>query len=166
MKDLKELFLDELKDIYDAEKRLTKALPKMAKAATNTKLQKAFEDHLKQTEGQIEKLEKVFAAFDEKPKAKTCKAMQGLTEEGDEIIKDFKGEPALNAALISAAQKVEHYEIASYGCLHEWASSLGNPTAAKLLKQILDEESATDEKLTKLAVDTINKEAMDAGTKE
>ena len=166
MKDLKELFLDELKDIYDAEKRLAKALPKMAKAATNEKLKKAFEDHLKQNEGQIAKLEQVFAAFDEKPKTKPCKAMQGLTEEGDEIIKEFKGEPAINAALISAAQKVEHYEIASYGCLHEWASTLGKPVAAKLLKQILDEESATNELLTKLAVGSINSEAMDAGSKK
>ena len=166
MKDLKELFLDELKDVYDAEKQLTKALPKMAKATTNAKLQKAFEHHLKQTEGQIEKLEKVFAAFDEKPKGKTCKAMKGLTEEGDEIIKEFKDEPALNAALIAAAQKVEHYEIASYGCLHEWATTLGKPAAAKLLKQILDEESDTDEKLTKLAVSDINAEAMGSDAKK
>jgi ferritin-like metal-binding protein YciE len=126
MTNLKDLFLDEVADMYDAEKRIVKALPKMAKAATCDKLKEAFESHLKETEGHVTKLEQVFEAFGQKAKGKTCKATVGLLEEGDEIASDFKGSPVINAALISAGQKVEHYEIASYGCLHEWAQKLGN----------------------------------------
>ncbi len=160
MKILKDLFLDELADMYDAEQRIVKALPKMAKAATCDDLKGAIEAHLKETEGHVKKLEQVFQAFHEKAKGKTCEATKGLLEEGDEIAAEFKGSPAINAALISAAQKVEHYEIASYGCLHEWAGLLGNAKAARLLVEILNEEKAADEKLTALARASSNEEAF------
>ncbi|HEV2694467.1 MAG TPA: ferritin-like domain-containing protein [Verrucomicrobiae bacterium] len=160
MKTLKDLFLDELMDMYDAEHRITKALPKLAKAATCEKLKAAFLGHLEETKGQITKLEQVFAAFDEKPKAKKCKATVGLLEEGDEIAGDNKGEPTINAALISAGQKVEHYEIASYGCLHEWAGLLGNSKAAGLIEEILEQEKAANEKLSALAKESSNEEAL------
>lgn len=160
MKTLEDLFLDELADMYDAEQRLVRALPKMAKAATSPALQAAIRSHLKETEGHVTKLEKVFKACGEKPKGKKCEATVGLLEEGDEIAADFKGSPAINAALISAAQKVEHYEIASYGCLHEWAGLLGNETAAALLLTILDEEKAANESLTDLARAGNNQDAL------
>src|SRR5688572_17907923 len=126
MKTLKDLFLDELADMYDAERRIIKALPKMAKAATSPDLREAIQSHLKETEGQVKKLDQVFKSFGMKAKGKTCDATVGLLEEGDQIAREFKGSPAINAALISVAQKVEHYEIASYGCLHEWSELLGN----------------------------------------
>ena len=160
MKTLEDLFLDELADMYDAEQRLVRALPKMAKAATSPALQAAIRSHLKETEGHVAKLEKVFRAFGKKPKGKKCEATVGLLEEGDEIAADFKGSPAINAALISAAQKVEHYEIASYGCLHEWAGVLGNETAAGHLLAILDEEKAANEFLTELARSGDNQNAL------
>jgi ferritin-like metal-binding protein YciE len=160
MKTLKDLFLDELADMYDAEHRIIKALPKMAKAATCPDLQKAIQSHLKETEGQVRKLDQVFKSFGVKAKGKTCEATVGLLEEGDEIAREFKGSPAINAALISAAQKVEHYEMASYGCLHEWAELLGNTAAAGLLKQILDEEKGANESLNELAHSSLNQEAL------
>ena len=160
MKILKDLFLDELADMYDAERRIVKALPKMAKAATCPDLKAAIQSHLKETEGHVTKLEEVFQSFNQKAKGKTCEATVGLLEEGDEIAADFKGSPAINAALISAAQKVEHYEMASYGCLHEWAGLLGNEEAAGLLKGILGEEKAANETLTKLARASSNEEAL------
>jgi ferritin-like metal-binding protein YciE len=160
MKMLQDLFLDELADMYDAEHRIIKALPKLAKAATCEKLKRAFLTHLKETECQVKKLEQVFQCFDEKAKRKTCEATVGLLKEGDEIAADFKGSPAINAALISAAQKVEHYEMASYGCLHEWAGLLGYAKAAHLLKEILDQERAADETLTELALGKSNEEAL------
>ena len=160
MKTLKDLFLDELEDMYDAEHRIVKALPKLAKAATCPDLKGAIQAHLKETEGHVKKLEQVFQSLDETPTAKTCEATKGLLEEGDEIAAEFKGSPAINAALISAAQKVEHYEMASYGCLHEWAGLLGNNEAAGLLKEILDEEKAANEKLTELARASSNEEAL------
>jgi ferritin-like metal-binding protein YciE len=160
MKTLKDLFLDELADMYDAERRIVKALPKMAKAATCDDLRGAIQSHLKETEGHVKKLEEVFQSFDEKAKGKTCEATVGLLEEGDEIAAEFKGSPAINAALISAAQKVEHYEMASYGCLHEWAGLLGNKEAAGLLQEILDEEKAANEALTELARASSNEEAL------
>ena len=163
MKTLKQLFLDELADMYDAEHRILKALPKMAAAATCSELKKAIKSHLKETQGQVKKLERVFKSFDLKPKGKTCEATVGLLEEGDEIAADFKGSPAINAALISAAQKVEHYEIASYGCLHEWAGLLGNQEAAGLLREILEEEKAANEALTTLALASSNAEALGEG---
>ena len=161
MKTLKDLFLDELADMYDAEKRIVKALPKLAKAATSDDLKEAIQAHLKETEGHVTKLEQVFQSFDEKPTGKTCEATVGLLKEGDEIAAEFKDSPAINAALISAAQKVEHYEIASYGCLHEWAGLLGNDEAAALLEAILDEEKAANEGLTELARASSNPEALD-----
>jgi len=160
MKTLKDLFLDELADMYDAEHRIVKALPKMARAATCDDLRGAIQSHLKETEGHVKKLEQVFQCFDEKAKGKKCEATVGLLEEGDEIAAEFKGSPAINAALISAAQKVEHYEMASYGCLHEWAGLLDNQEAASLLQEILNEEKAANESLTKLARAGSNDEAM------
>ena len=148
MKTLKELFLNQLADMYDAERRIVKALPKMAAAATCDKLRKAFEFHLKETQGHVTKIEQVFQLFDVKAKGQTCKATVGLLEEGDEIAMDFKESPTINAALISAAQKVEHHEMAAYGCLHEWAGLLGNKEAAGLLQEILDQEKAANESLT------------------
>ena len=161
MKTLKDLFLDELADIYDAEQRIARALPKMAKAATCTRLQAALKKHLKETEGQITNLEEVFKSIGEKAKGKKCEATVGLLEEGDEIAAEFKGSPAINAALIAAGQKVEHYEIASYGCLHEWAGLLGHEEAAGLLKENLDQEKGADEALTELARSGNNEEARD-----
>jgi ferritin-like metal-binding protein YciE len=163
MKTLKDLLLDELADMYDAERRIVKALPKMAKAATCPKLKKVILAHLKETEGHVTKLEQVFRSFDQKAKSKTCKATVGLLEEGDEIAADFNGSEAINAALISAAQKVEHHEMASYGCLHEWAGLLGNKQAARLLEEILDEETAANDTLTNLARGGSNQEALGEG---
>jgi ferritin-like metal-binding protein YciE len=159
-KTLKDLFLDELADMYDAEQRIVKALPKMAKAATCAELKSAIEVHLGETRGHVTKLEQVFRAFDMKPKGKTCEATIGLLEEGDEIAADFKGSQAINAAIISAAQKVEHYEMASYGCLHEWAGLLRNKEAAALLRSILAEEKNANDGLTKLARGSSNEEAI------
>jgi len=159
-KTLKDLFLDELADMYDAEKRIVKALPKLAKAATCPDLKVAIEVHLNETEGHVTKLEQVFQSFGEKAKGKTCEATKGLLEEGDEVAAEFKGSPAINAALISAAQRVEHYEMASYGCLHEWAGLLGNKQAAGLLKEILEQEKAANETLNQLARASSNEEAL------
>ena len=155
--------MDELADMYDAEQRIVRALPKMAKAATSPALRTAILSHLKQTEGHVKKLERVFRACGEKPKGKKCEATVGLLEEADEIATDFKGSPAINAALISAAQKVEHYEIATYGCLHEWAGLLGNDTASGLLLAILDEEKAANASLTELARNGDNQDALGQG---
>ena len=160
MKTLKVLFLDELKDMYDAEHRIIKALPKLAKAATCPKLKAAFLGHLEETKGQVTKLEQVFQSFGETAKAKKCEATVGLLKEGDEIAADNKGEPTINAALISAGQKVEHYEIASYGCLHTWATLLGNKVAANLIGEILDQEKAANKKLMELARAGSNEEAL------
>ena len=157
MSTLRETFLEELADIYDAEKQLTKALPKMAKAAEHEDLRRGFETHLEETEAQIERLEQVFELFEEEPKGKKCKAMQGLVKEGEDLIKDEAGD----AALICAAQKVEHYEIASYGSLRSWARLLAEDEAADLLEETLDEEEATDEKLTELAESVINVDEME-----
>ncbi len=160
MKLLKELFLDELADIYDAEQRIVKALPKLAASATCAKLKTAFLAHLQQTEGHVTKLEQVFQLFGETAKGKTCEATVGLLKEGAQLAADFKGSPAINAALVSAAQRVEHYEIATYGCLHEWARLLGHSEAAGILKTILNEEQAANEALKALAGDKLNEEAL------
>lgn len=160
MKTLNDLFLDELKDIYDAEHRITKALPKMEDAATDDSLKEAFAAHLKETEGHITKLEAVFKIWDEEAKRKTCKATVGLLKEGAEIMEDFEGSPAVNAALIAAAQKVEHYEMATYGALREWAGLLGKADAVEILSAILEEEEAADSKLTKVARAMSNEEAL------
>jgi len=158
--DLHELFLDEFADIYNAEKQLTKALPKMAKAAQTPELRQAFETHLRETENQINRLEQAIETLDESLKRKKCKAMEGLLEEGKEILEEQKGSSALDAGLIAAAQKVEHYEIASYGTLCRWAEMMGHTEALNLLKQNLAEEKATDEKLTQVAERTANVQAQ------
>ena len=158
-KTLEELFHDTLKDIYFAEKKLVATLPKMAKAAQHPQLKKAFESHLKETEGHVQRLERVFAIIGKKPVAKTCDAIVGITKEGAEIIKDYKGSPALDAGLIGAAQAVEHYEISRYGTLKAWAAKLDMPQAVKLLDQTLAEEKNTDETLTKIAETAVNYEA-------
>ncbi|RFS15508.1 ferritin-like domain-containing protein [Emticicia sp. C21] len=158
---LKELFVDALKDIYWAEKHLMKALPKLAKAATSEELKAAFESHLTETEGHVTKVEQVFEEIGEKAKAKHCPAMEGLIEEGQEVIESTdKGTSVRDCGLIMAAQKVEHYEIASYGSLRNLAGLLGYKNAAKLLQSILEEETAADEKLTNLAESQINEEAL------
>lgn len=157
---LKALYIEELRDLYNAENQITKALPKMAKAATSPELKQAFEMHLEETQGQIGRLEQIFEALGESPKGKTCKAMQGLIEEGEEILK-AKADPMVrDAALIAAAQRVEHYEIAGYGTVRTYAKLLKERQAAKLLQETLDEEGATDEKLTSLAEGGINLEAQ------
>jgi ferritin-like metal-binding protein YciE len=160
MKTLQDLFLNELADIYDAERRIAKALPKMAKAATSEPLKKAFELHQKQTQGHAKKVEEIFGLFDRKAKGKTCEATVGLLKEGEEMAAAFEGTPAINAALIATAQKVEHYEMATYGCLHEWANLLGNKKAAVLVQEILNEEGATNKELTALARASSNEDAL------
>jgi ferritin-like metal-binding protein YciE len=159
-KKLDELFHDTLKDIYYAEKKILTALPKMAKAAQNDDLRAAFEKHEEQTEEQVSRLEQVFESIDKKPQGKKCAAIEGIIEEGQEIIKEYKGSPALDAGLISSAQAVEHYEIARYGTLRTWAEELGLDDAAKLLQETLDEEEATDQSLTELAEAVVNQEAQ------
>lgn len=159
MTTLKDLFLDELADMHDAENRIAKALPKLAKAATGEDLKEALLNHLEETKGHIEKIKQVFAAFDEKVKSKECKATVGLLEEGDEITEENKGEPTINTAIISACQKVEHYEIASYRTLIKWAKLLENDDAVGLLEQILAQEENADETLSDLA-ETCNEEAL------
>jgi ferritin-like metal-binding protein YciE len=158
-KTLNDLFHETLKDIYFAEKKLLAALPKLAKAAQDPKLKAAFEKHLGETEGQVERLEQVFEMIDKKPQGKKCPAILGLVEEGSEIMSDFKGNPALDAGLLAAAQAVEHYEISRYGTLRSWAEQLGLDDAAALLQETLDEEEATDEALTKLAESAVNQAA-------
>jgi len=164
MRTLKHLFFDELADRYDAEKRLVIAMPKMIKAATCAHLQKLLQSHLKETQRHVKTLEKVFRSFGEKPRLNKCQATIGLLEEGDEIAADNKGWPVLNAALISVAQKLEHYEIATYGCLRGWARLLGNKEAAGLLQEILVEEKAANHALSELARSRSNIEALGDGT--
>lgn len=161
MKNLRTLFLDELADIYDAEHRIVRALPKMVKAATCPDLQAALKKHLRETQGQIKSLEQVFKSVGVKAKGKKCEATVGLLEEADEIAAEFKGSPAINAALIAAAQKVEHYEIATYGCLVEWAGLLDYQKASVLLQETLAQEKNADEVLTKVARMGNNEGAMD-----
>jgi ferritin-like metal-binding protein YciE len=151
--------IEELKDIYHAEGQLTKALPRMAKKASSPQLRQAFETHLKETQAQIDRLEQVFEALGEKAKGKKCHAMEGLIEEAKEMMGEDMDEDVMDAALIAAAQKVEHYEIASYGTVRTYAQLLGNKEAARLLQQTLDEEGKTDKLLTKLAESSINIEA-------
>jgi ferritin-like metal-binding protein YciE len=160
-KTLHDAFIDELRDTFDAEKQLIKALPKMAKAATSQELRSAFETHLEETRGQVGRLEQVFAAIDQKPRGKHCDGMEGIIEEGKSVMEEFD-DPALDAGLIASAQRVEHYEIAAYGTLVAWARAMGHDEAADLLQETLDEEKATDEKLTALAEGGINQEAADA----
>ena len=158
-KTLDELFHDTLKDIYYAEKKILATLPKMAKAAVNEELGEAFEKHRSETEGHVERFEQIFAMIEKKPQGKTCAAIVGITEEGAEVMKEYKGSPALDAGLLAAAQAVEHYEISRYGTLRTWAEELGLDDAASLLQETLDEEEATDEALTKIAETAVNQEA-------
>jgi ferritin-like metal-binding protein YciE len=158
-KPLDDLFHDTLKDIYFAEKKILATLPKMAKAARNQELKAAFEKHRVETEGQVERLEEVFGIIDKRPQGKTCAAILGITDEGAEIMEDYKGSPALDAGLIAAAQAVEHYEISRYGTLRIWAEELGLNDAVPLLQETLDEEEATDEALTEIAKTAVNQEA-------
>jgi ferritin-like metal-binding protein YciE len=163
MSKLREAFIDELKDLYDAEKQLLKALPRMAKAAENDDLRAAFEQHETETEEQISRLEQVFQLFDQAPKGKKCKGMAGLIEEAKELIEEEEGD----AALIAAAQKAEHYEISAYGTLAAWATALEENEAVELLEQTRDEESETDEKLTGLAETIVNEqESAEAGEED
>ena len=157
---LHDVYLDNLKDLYSAEKQLVAALPKMAKAASTDELREAFSAHLVETKGHVDRLDQIFKDMDKNPKGKKCKGMEGLLEEGKEILEE-EAEPssARDAALISAAQRVEHYEIAAYGCARTFAKVLGEKEAETLLQETLDEEAAADEKLTQLAEGVINEEA-------
>ena len=161
-KNLRELFHDTLKDIYFAEKKILSALPKMAKAAQSKELKAAFEKHETQTEEHVARLEKVFEEIDESPRGKTCDAIMGIIEEGQDVMKEFKGAPALDAGLLAAAQAVEHYEIARYGTLKTWAAELGLNQAQKLLESTLAEEKKTDATLTDLAESQVNQHAQAA----
>ena len=161
-KRLDELFHDTLKDIYFAEKKILTVLPKMEKAAHRSELKRAFAKHKTETQGQVSRLEKVFAAIDKKPQGKTCEAIVGITDEGAEIMKEYKGSPALDAGLLAAAQAVEHYEISRYGTLKTWAQELGLSDAARLLEQTLEEEKKTDILLTEIAETAVNQEAQAA----
>ncbi len=160
---LEKLFIEELKDIYNAEKQLTRALPRMAKAAESPELEQAFTNHLRETEGQIQRLDRVFKEVGQAVRGKKCKGMEGLIEEGKEMMQE-DGEPQVkDAALIASAQKVEHYEIAAYGCLRAYAELLGYSEAAQLLQQNLEEEEAADKKLNQLAEGGINEQAATVG---
>ena len=158
-KRLTELFHSMLKGIYFAEKKILATLPKMEKAAQSSELKKAFAKHRTETEGHVDRLEKVFAAIEKKAQGKTCDAIVGITDEGAEVMKEYKGSPALDAGLLAAAQAVEHYEISRYGTLKTWARELGLNDAAQLLDQTLQEEKKTDEKLTEIAESSVNQVA-------
>ncbi len=159
IENLQELFIHELKDIYSAEKQLMKALPKMAKACTNEELRTALEEHLDETEVQVTRLESIFAEFEESTRGVKCVAMEGLIEEGKKVLEEDMEDDVRDCAIICAAQRVEHYEIAAYGCARTFAEQLGHTDAAELLQQTLDEEKAADEKLTQIAVNTVNIDA-------
>ncbi|WP_458756723.1 YciE/YciF ferroxidase family protein [Afipia sp. TerB] len=161
-KDLHDLFLDGLKDIYFAEKHILKALPKMAKAAQSPELRAAFEKHQHETEGQVDRLEKIFDLLDKPARGKTCDAILGMLDEGKEIMDEYKGCEALDAGLLAAAQAVEHYEISRYGTLKAWATKLGMTEAANLLDETLKQEHKTDDALNKLAMSAVNSEALAA----
>lgn len=157
---LEDLYTDMLKDLYSAEKQLVKALPKMAKNAQSPDLQRAFQEHLKQTEGQVERIEHIFSELGGSPRGKKCVGMEGLIEEGNELLQEDAEPDVLDAGLIAAAQKVEHYEIASYGTARTWAKRLGYENAARLLQETLEEESMANEKLTRIAESHVNIEAQ------
>jgi ferritin-like metal-binding protein YciE len=160
---LMELYVDELKDLYDAENRLVKALPKVAKAASSGKLRSAVEEHLEQTRGHVDRLKEIFDNLGEKATGKKCAGMMGILKEGEEIMDEDFEDDVMDAALISAAQRVEHYEIAAYGCVRTWADLLGESEASALLDKTLEEEKETDEKLTQLA-EEINVQAKESGS--
>jgi ferritin-like metal-binding protein YciE len=160
MATLEDLYTDLLKDLYSAEKQLVKALPKLAKNARSPDLQKAFQEHLRQTEGQVERIERIFTELGGSPRGKKCVGMEGLIEEGNELMQEDTEPEVLDAGLIAAAQKVEHYEIASYGTARAWAQRLGYDKAARFLQETLEEESMANEKLTKIAESHVNMEAQ------
>lgn len=160
---LQDLFLNELKDVYHAEKQLVEALPRLAKAARSPELRQAFASHFEETEGQVERLERIFEELGEAARGKRCKGMEGLIEEGKEILEEEGDASVIDAALISAAQRVEHYEIAAYGCLRAYAQLLGHQSAVKLLEQTLAEEEAADQKLTVIGEQSVNAQAASAG---
>ncbi|MEN6451528.1 MAG: ferritin-like domain-containing protein [Thermoguttaceae bacterium] len=166
MKDLHSLFVHELKDLYSAEKQLTKALPKMAKAANNEELRQAFEQHLKETESQLHRLDKVFEELDVAPRGPKCAAMEGMIEDASTLLEEDVEPHVRDAALICAAQRVEHYEIAGYGCVHALAQQLGKNELASSLQETLDEEKKTNEKLNELALGQVNEEAMATAGRE
>jgi ferritin-like metal-binding protein YciE len=159
---LHDAFIDELRDTYDAERQLLKALPKLAKASTSPDLRAAFEAHLEETRGQVERLEEVFASLDEKVRGKHCDGIAGIIEEGKSVMEEDFDEVTMDACLIASGQRAEHYEMAAYGTLVAWARAMGHDDAADLLEQTLDEEKAADEKLTALAEGGINEEAANA----
>jgi ferritin-like metal-binding protein YciE len=161
---LDKLFLEELKDVYNAEKQILRALPRMAKAADSPDLQKAFTTHLRETEGQVKRLEQIFKELGQATRGKKCKGMEGLLEEGKEVLEQEGEAAVIDAALIASAQRVEHYEIAAYGCLRTYAQLLGYSEAEQLLQQTLEEEEATDKKLTQLGESGINEAAVAAGS--
>ena len=161
-KPLEDAFIDELRDTYDAEKQLVKALPKLAKGATSEELRDAFESHLEETRGQVTRLEQVFAALGEKVRGKHCDGIAGIIEEGASILEEDFDEPTMDACLIAAGQRAEHYEMAAYGTLVAWAKALGRDEAAELLEQTLEEEKAADKKLSGLAEGGINDEAANS----
>jgi ferritin-like metal-binding protein YciE len=163
---LHDAFIDELRDTYDAEKQLTKALPKLAKAATNAKLRAAFDTHLQETQVQIQRLEQVFESLDEKVRGKHCDGIAGIIQEGKSIMEENFDEATMDACLIAAGQRAEHYEMAAYGTLVAWAQAMGHTEAAELLQQTLDEEKAADEKLSVLAEGGINQGAAEAANAE
>lgn len=163
---LKKLYVEELRDVYNAEQQLVKALPKMAKAASSDELRDALETHLDETKGHVERLEQIFESLDEPAKGKTCKAMKGLIEEGSEILEEKGEDSVLDAGIIAAAQKVEHYEMATYGTLRTWADLLNQDEAAGLLQETLDEEGEADKKLNDLAEEIVNPEALLEGEDE
>jgi ferritin-like metal-binding protein YciE len=163
---LHDAFLDELRDSYDAEKQLTKALPKLAKAASNPKLRQAFEAHLEETHGHVQRLEQVFESLDEKVRGKHCDGIAGIIEEGKSIMDEEFDDSAMDACLIAAGQRAEHYEMAAYGTLVAWAQAMGHTQAAKLLQQTLNEEKAADKKLSDLAESGINQSAAEAAHPE
>jgi ferritin-like metal-binding protein YciE len=159
---LKDLFLDELRDIYDAENVIVKALPKMADASSSSELRSAFLQHLEQTKGHVTRLDLVFEGMGEKPKAKKCDGVRGIIDEGEELISQKGDQSVIDAGLIAGAQRVEHYEMAVYGSLRTWAQRLGNPQAVSLLEQTLNEEKEADSKLTQIAAQSINQQAAAA----
>ena len=163
---MQELFIEELRDMYHAEKQLARALPKLAKAANSEQLRTAFEEHTEQTKGQIERLQQVFESIGSPARAKRCEAMEGLVEEAQEMLDEDISDELLDVALIASAQKVEHYEIAGYGTLRTLAQQLGHNEAAKLLEETLNEEKQTDELLNKIALGEVNKTAMQAEESE
>jgi ferritin-like metal-binding protein YciE len=163
MKTLEDLLVHELKDLYSAEKQLLKALPQMAKAASSDELRAAFENHLTETQGQVDRLDQIFADLNANGRGLKCKAMEGLIEEGKSVLEDDMTDDVRDAALICAAQRVEHYEIAGYGCARTFAEQLGHRKAAMLLQETLEEESRADELLTQIAMSGINQEAMAGG---